>query len=71
MPRYKSHARTLEELRTEFLSDLQRRLDQLDQTLKAMRPNAAEASRITRARMELLSLQDYWKEVEVLKEGSS
>ena len=65
MPRYMTHARSREELRQAFLSDIQHRLDTLDATLRQMKPNAAEASRITRARMELLSLYDYWREVEI------
>jgi len=63
--RYKSHARTLYELRAEFLSDINRRLDHLDQQLKIMRPSAAEASRITRARQELLAMFDYWSQIDL------
>ncbi len=69
MPRYKTHARTVRELRDEFLSDIQRRLDHLDNILRQMKPSAAEESRIARARLELLSIQDYWKEMELTNEG--
>lgn len=68
MPRtitYITHARSAEELRLEVLSDLNRRLDQLDSYLKVMKPNAAEASRVARARMELLSMQDFWQNVHI------
>lgn len=69
MHRYKSHARTLDELRTEFLSDLQHRLDRLDNFLRTMNPSAVEQSRIARARIEVLQTLDYWKEIELWKEG--
>jgi len=62
---YVSHARSVHELRDEFLSDLTRRLDHLDQILKQMRPNAAEAARIARVRQELLNLHDYWRAIEL------
>lgn len=63
--RYVSHARTLEDLRDEFLSDLQRRLDSWDKHLKVMQPGASESARIAKARMELLDLQDYWRQIEL------
>ena len=61
--RYVSHARTLVELHGEFLSDLQRRLDDLDKSLRLGTKSAAEATRIARARNELLDLQNYWQHV--------
>lgn len=61
---YISHARTLDELHSEFLSDIQRRLDELDKALRSpIAKSAAESTRIARARNELLDLQDYWKNV--------
>ncbi len=65
MARYVSHARNMEELRLEFLSDIDRRLDHMDQALKQIRPNASEAARIARARMELLAMRDYWREIDL------
>jgi hypothetical protein len=65
MAQYVSHARTISELKDEFLSDIQRRLDHLDQSLKQIRPNASEAARIARVRQELLVILDYWKNVEL------
>ena len=66
--RYTCHARTTSELQREFLSDLQRRLDTLDRELKLKTPSAAEASRIARARYELLDLQGFWQQVEIVNE---
>lgn len=63
--RYVSHARTLEELRDEVLSDLQRRLDHWDKHLRQMPASAAEAARIAKVRQELLDLQDYWRQIEL------
>ncbi len=63
--RYVSHARSLEELRDEVLSDLQRRLDHWDKHLRQMPNSAAEAARIAKVRQELLDLQDFWKQVEL------
>jgi len=65
MPRYITHARDTRELLAEFQSDITRRLDTLDGILKTMKPNAAESSRISRARRELLDLQDYWRNIEI------
>ena len=66
--RYICHARTTTELHREFLSDLQRRLDSLDKDLKIRNPSATEASRIARARYELLDMAEYWKAVEIITE---
>lgn len=66
--RYICHARTTTELHREFLSDLQRRLDSLDKDLKLRNPSATEASRIARARYELLDLQEFWRQVEIIAE---
>lgn len=63
--RYITHARNASELRAEFLSDIQRRLDHLDEYLRTLSRNAAEATRIARARQELLSLLDFWKNIEI------
>ena len=64
--RYITHARSAAELRAEFVSDIQRRLDTLDNYLSTMKPSATEASRISRARLELLSLLDFWKNLELI-----
>lgn len=64
MSRYISNARTLDELRQEFLTHLQHKLDMLDSNLRQQNPSAVEASRITRARQELLSVYDYWHNLE-------
>jgi hypothetical protein len=66
--RYVSNARTRQELRREFLSDLARRLDALDKRLKVSH-SAVESSRIAYARTELLDLQDFWREVELATEN--
>ena len=58
-----THARTLEELRAEFLSDIERRIQQLQLSVRRMRPNATEATRIFRSIQELEQLQDHWKNV--------
>lgn len=65
MTTYVTHARTLEELRAEFVSDLRRRIDTLDSTLRHTQPPASEAARIARAKIELESVIDFWSEVEL------
>jgi hypothetical protein len=67
--RYVSLARTREELLHEFLSDIQRRLDDLDKYLRTQSRSAAEATRIARARNELLDIQDYWNHVDLKTNG--
>jgi hypothetical protein len=69
MPRYKSHARTLSELKDDFIGSIQNQLDHLDRHLSEMKPSATEQSRIARARLELLALQNYWREVDLLQDG--
>jgi hypothetical protein len=66
--RYVSNARTRAELHAEFLSDLQRRLDDLDKYLRTQVRSVTESARIARARNELLDLQDYWKHIELAHE---
>ena len=68
--RYVSYARTKAELHSEFMSDIQRRLDDLDKYLRTQSRSATESSRIARARNELLDLQDYWKHVELKGEDN-
>lgn len=69
--RYVSHARSKAELLSEFLSDIQRRLDTLDKRLRDQVNSAANSARIARARNELLDMEDYWKHVELNSEQSS
>lgn len=69
--KYVSHARTLEELRDEFLSDLQRRLDTWDKYLRQMNRSATEGARIAKVRSELLDLQDFWRQIELKQEGQN
>jgi hypothetical protein len=65
--RYTSTAHSRDELHREFLSDIQRRLDALDRLLRHPKPlSAAEASRVARARYELLDLQEFWSRVEFI-----
>ena len=67
--RYVSNARSKAELHQEFLSDIQRRLDDLDKSLRLGTKSATESTRIARARNELLDLQDYWKQMELASAG--
>jgi len=62
--RFVTHARTLDELRAEFVSDIQRRLRSLD-TQARLTSNANEASRIARAKIELETIAEFWQEVEI------
>jgi hypothetical protein len=58
-----THARTLEELRDEFVSDIERRLQALQTDMRRVRPNATEATRITRVIYALQDLQDFWRKM--------
>lgn len=62
--RFITHARTLDELRSEFLSDIHRRLRGLDAQV-AFTKNATEAGKIGRAKQELEALLEFWQEVEL------
>lgn len=62
--RYSTHARTLDELRAEFLSDIHRRLAGLDLEAKHER-QATKAAAIARGKLELESLLSFWQEVEL------
>jgi hypothetical protein len=64
--RFISHARSAQELRSEVMSDIQRRLDGLDAQLKRIgKPSAAEATRIARARFEFLEMLEYWRDLAI------
>ena len=63
--KYITHARTLEELRAEFLSDLRRRIAALDSYIQIAARNAAEKTRLAAAQNELLAMMQYWEEVEI------
>lgn len=65
--KYISHARTLEELRQELLSDLKRRLDNLDRLI------SFEATKVGKTKLESrkLELEDmvrFWQAVELKNE---
>lgn len=59
-----THARTLEEMRTEFLSDIHRRLATLDRA-NQFASSAAEKSRIAYAVRELTDMISFWEEVKI------
>lgn len=62
--RYVTHARTLVELRDEFVSDIARRLSLLDAQI-AKAPSARRATTLSVVRMELESIQEYWTEIDL------
>lgn len=59
-----THARTLDELRAEFCSDLRRRLDSLDVEAK-FEKRVRQSAAIGRAKMELEATLRYWQAVEL------
>jgi hypothetical protein len=59
-----THARTLDELRAEFCSDLRRRLDSLDAEAK-FEKRVRQLAAIGRAKMELEAALRYWISVEL------
>jgi len=61
---YITHARTLEELRAEFLSDLSRRQNSLDARIKTS-TSAALSARLALARSELDDLWDFWNRITI------
>jgi hypothetical protein len=63
--KYVSHARTLEELKAEFVSDIRRRIATIDGYANAVSKNAAEKARLATATREFQAMFDYWVEVEV------
>lgn len=60
-----THARSREELRDEFLSDIERRIKDLELIMRKTGPSAVEASRISRSIHELEKLQTHWKQVQI------
>lgn len=58
-----THARTLEELRAEFLSDLLRRIQSLDTQARTVGRSVAEKSRLACAASELEQTHKFWQEV--------
>ena len=59
-----THARTLTELRDEFVSDLHRRLAVLD-VLTRHEKIATKAAALARAKMEIEDALTYWSKVEL------
>ena len=59
-----THARTLTELRDEFLSDIHRRLLSLD-TESRYEKRIGRLQAIARAKMELESLLGFWQDIEL------
>ena len=62
--RYISNARTLEELRQEFLSDIQRRLSTLDIQTRNEK-SASKKAAIGHTQQELQGVLEFWTNVEV------
>lgn len=62
-----SHARTPEQLKAELLSDLQRRLQNLDDYDRIIARSITEKSRIARAKNELEAMFRYWSEVQIIR----
>lgn len=62
-----THARTLEELRAEFLSDIHRRISFLDGQTRTVARGATEKSRIARAIQELNDMHRFWTELTIAK----
>lgn len=60
-----THARTLEELRAEFLSDLLRRIQSLDTQARTVGRSVAEKSRLACAAAELEQTHKFWTEVKL------
>lgn len=64
-PRFISNARSLEELRSEFISDIHRRIATLDSQQNIFGKNAAVATRIAARKTELEEMLDFWQKVEL------
>lgn len=62
---YSTYARTLEELREEFKSEIGRRLRALERRRTLSHPGVQESSRITAVQRELEDLLDFWSAVEL------
>lgn len=62
--RYISNARTLEELRDDFLSDLKRRLDTIDAHINRETQKQRKAALAT-ARQEVEDIANFWRQVEL------
>lgn len=62
-----THARTLEELRAEFLSDIRRRIQFLDGQSRTVARGALEKARIARAINELEQMHQFWTELTITK----
>lgn len=60
--KYSTHARTLEELRTEFIGDIHRRLDVLDRATQ-FASSSTEKSRIAYAKREFEYMIKFWTDV--------
>jgi len=60
-----THARTLEELREEFISDIRRRLRPLYSQLQYTPGKAANAARVARAISELEDMEKFWLDVKI------
>lgn len=59
-----SNARTLDELKREFVSDIQRRLHHIDFEMKEEK-RASRSTALAAARRELEMLAEYWQRVTV------
>ena len=66
-----THARTLEELRAEFLSDIRRRIQFLDGQSRSVARGAMEKARIARATYELDQMHQFWTELTITKAKAS
>lgn len=67
MSTYVTHAHTLEELRQEFLSDINRRIDMLQGQSNVVGKSVAEKSRLGSAIRELEDLQRYWTQIQLIR----
>lgn len=67
MTNYVSHARTPEELKSEIVGDLHRRIAALDTYARVVAKGAAERSKIERAITELRDMLLYWESVRLAR----
>lgn len=59
------HPRTLDELRTEFISDIRRRILYLDREMSGKNLAASRSRELAKARAELEFLAEYWEVVQI------
>lgn len=64
---YVSHAHTLDELRTEVVSDLSRRINFLQGQSAVTARSVAEKSRLACAIRELEAMQSFWQELVLVR----